>query len=105
MQLLSTCRRQLWRRDQRQDGASALYVIAYLDLRSRRSVEQHIHAGAELDQADAFSAGHSVPHSFVEHNPSSQQPGDLLKDHRLPFAFDSDHVLFILVRRGTRSSH
>ena len=71
--------------------------------------EQHVHARAELDQADALAGGDVVARFLVEHDAAGDQAGDLLEDHARAVALHGDHVLLVLAwsslrgwRRGTR---
>ena len=60
-------------------------------------IHHNVHSRTELDEADTLAARNRVTNFLVEDDSSSNQSRDLLEDHRLPFAFDGDDVLFIFL--------
>src|SRR5206468_2891440 len=93
--------RQLGRRQHnRQHTAAAFHPIPHFDLQTGGRVKKNIYSRTELDQSDAFSPFYPIACFFREHNPSRQEPCDLLEYHPPSIAFDSDNVLLILFRGG-----
>src|SRR5450755_2230726 len=90
---------RLHNRQQGQDRRSALDAIAGLNLDRGIAIEENIHARAKLDEPHALAAGHVVSHFKVENDAARDQAGNLLKYYGTAFAFDSNDVLFILLRR------
>ena len=62
--------------------------------------KHNVGARAELDQADALTASNVLANLLCKHNPARNQPGNLLEDDLLPFAFHRHHVLLVFVGAG-----
>src|ERR1035438_401134 len=79
----------------RNHAGSRQYPRSRLDKDLPLRAEKHIHARAELDQADALALGHQVAGLLVEYDAPGNQAGDLLEDYRGTLAPHGDHVLFV----------
>src|SRR5437660_1601170 len=64
-----------------QHRGAAANPVADFDLQPRPGIENHVHARAKLDHADALSPPHLVPDFLGEYDAPGEQAGDLLEDH------------------------
>src|SRR5580704_2398972 len=75
--------------------------IADLYLHRSGRVEEDVHSRTELDKPHTLTALQTITDFRREHDSSRQQSGDLLENHGLAIAFDSNNILFILLGRST----
>ena len=63
------------------------------------TIEHHIHARSEFDQAHALAARDRVANFEIKYDAAGDQSGDLLENHGAAFAFHGDDVLLVFLSR------
>ena len=63
----------------RQHTGAALHPLAHLHAENRLGRQQHIHAGAKFDEADALAASQNIALMAVEDDAPGQKAGNLLE--------------------------
>src|SRR6266404_1953361 len=80
-----------------QDARSTLHTVAnfYLDL--RRSIQQDVSSGTELDESDSLSSLYCIADFFRKDDTPCEKAGNLLENDRVSFSFDSHRVLLVAI--------
>ena len=64
----------------------------------RMAGQDHVHPGAELDQAHPLPALHKIPYFKAENDAARQYPGNLAKGHIELIALNRHDILLVFFR-------